>query len=740
MTKKDIFQFVNKLSDMGIPTMIYRETVFDIISFGKSSKIYLSSTSSIEKIKKELCIYNAIDVQNEPDTIKFTIDGDTFFVRSIADMSYDDFIKNVVATNLTFNSLLMKPNGQIFDMHNGLSDLRKKQLRFVHDFDEKNKNALTLNCIRYIYRNGFQCDDRVKQYIERSILTFSKSEKTNALFYLIEHISHSNNGAYVTLILNNEFFKSDKNPDINISDYCSIIDRIGISNFIYLLMLLLNVNVNKSRFASIINAEEYNNIKADFSIDLHNETNYITVKEKCGEDYLHQIIGLQKEFAYVTNQEYAEPQFNKKTIFDMIEQSDSFVSTLDDLFLCDENLPSPEENTSDTASISAIENQQTQPPNAYVGDSEEVLSNIFSDGVENQAMTITEGNDSESITHGVEMEIPNDVVDAQVLEDAIENIEKANEETDSAVSEDNASAKELDISTTTNDTADDTNYSISDETKLVEDNEMQDTQMANETLDASDDISSILNSDDERTNFGSGRRSVNPRLGQNATAFTSVAKENRNRSTREKRTLNANSFPRTRAEVAAMRTSADNFNLDEMFATNGAPSAPVTPVQSHTMTSRTANVIDSIFEEEVKVPEITLAPEFGTLIAQVAEENKDNDTEKQGVRNVVTETLMTDVVPEWPETVSQNDVSQTQETPEVFEINEQDLEEILAELNGKKKNTFLDDDSTPIDMDDEIISYDQSSYTPQTPPPQDEGDDFFRTLNDDFAEIVGGNS
>ena len=51
MTKNEIFQFVNKLNKMDIPTMIYRETVFDIISFGKSSKIHLAATASIEIMK-----------------------------------------------------------------------------------------------------------------------------------------------------------------------------------------------------------------------------------------------------------------------------------------------------------------------------------------------------------------------------------------------------------------------------------------------------------------------------------------------------------------------------------------------------------------------------------------------------------------------------------------------------------------------------------------------------------------
>ena len=117
--------------------MIFRETVFDIISFGKANKIHLATTASIERIKHVLTEYNLEIAPDEKDTLKFTVNNDTCYIHSIFKMSYEDFVKNMVATDLTFNSLLMKPDGQIYDMYNGLEDLKNKRLHFVDSFNEK---------------------------------------------------------------------------------------------------------------------------------------------------------------------------------------------------------------------------------------------------------------------------------------------------------------------------------------------------------------------------------------------------------------------------------------------------------------------------------------------------------------------------------------------------------------------------------------------------------------------------
>ena len=108
-------------------------------------------------------------------------------------------------------------------------------------------------------------------------------------------------------------------------------------------------------------------------------------------------------------------------------------------------------------------------------------------------------------------------------------------------------------------------------------------------------------------------------------------------------------------------------------------------------------------------------------------------------RQTVSETMMTETVPETPI---------EDETPVNFDISEHDLEEILAELNGKKKNSFLDDDSIGSeDTEDVTANFANSySYVPQptqgyrqTPNTSSADDDFFKSLNDDFTEIVGGN-
>ena len=360
MTKNEIFQFVNKLNNLDIPTMIYRETVFDIISFGKSTKIHLAATASIERIKRTLPEYNLEMATDEKDTLKCVIDGDTFFIHSIFKMSYDDFVRKMVATDLTFNSLLMKPNGQIYDMYGGLDDLKNKRLSIVKSFKEEPRNHLTLNCIRYIFKNNFTYDEKVKKYIETTLRSFSRSEKTNALFYLVEFINKSQeDDNRISLILNDDFFKNDKQPNICIGNYKQLIDEIGKEKFIFLLLLLLHVNVNKTRFSTIIDNEEFHEIKDAFNLNLTDDLTYYVLQERKGYDFLSTIITLQREYAKITCTEYIESEFHKKSVFDVIEQSNTASSIGDDFILSDESVTEkiklPQKDAFDFSDVSSTD-------------------------------------------------------------------------------------------------------------------------------------------------------------------------------------------------------------------------------------------------------------------------------------------------------------------------------------------------------------------------------------------------
>ena len=163
------------------------------------------------------------------------------------------------------------------------------------------------------------------------------------------------------------------------------------------------------------------------------------------------------------------------------------------------------------------------------------------------------------------------------------------------------------------------------------------------------------------------------------------------------------------------------------------------PIKEQTIEEKKSSLIDDIFEEEVITPEISLSPEFDTLVQQVAKEGETMNDGQVVQRQTVSETMMTETVPETPI---------EDEMPVNFDISEHDLEEILAELNGKKKNSFLDDDSIGSEDTEDVTANFASNYSyvpqptqgyQQTPNTSSADDDFFKSLNDDFTEIVGGN-
>lgn len=813
MNKNEVFQFVNKLNNLDISTMIFRETVFDIISFGKANKIHLATTASIERIKHVLSEYNLENAPDEKDTLKFTVNNDTCYIHSIFKMSYEDFVKKMVATDLTFNSLLMKPDGQIFDMYNGLEDLKNKRLHFVDSFNEKNKTRLVLNCIRYIYKNGFTYDEKVKKYIEECLPSFTKSEKTNALFYLVEYINKEAKNADMELLLNNAFFQSDKTPNIDVSNYAETIDAIGKEKYIYLLLILANVNINKTRFSSLIDADEFNDIKEAFALNLSDEMTYYDLKDKRGYDYLSNIIILQKEYAKLTKSEYSEPIFHKETVFDLIEQSEKS-SIFTDEYILDEDTPQdkiqiPKQDAfgfaTNVASTQTVNDFDFSSIFSETEDNADELASVVlspdktEDNIPEVEDETTIVDDSKkAIDTATEDTVVNDepVVDESVvIEDASEITSTEN----SAPSYDESSL--FDIDSLFSENSDDGALKTENiEEKpvaqhILEDiaennNEEENTNITNgDVVEEDDDITSILNmSDDRSSSQTTKKRNINPRFKNNnldkdkkinATTETEktpiVAKkieEIVTKDTTESTVNETETFPVTpvlfdnpsfaMSDTDKTSDTPENniIDLDDMFASKTVEEKQFIeeenteetiadeiqikqePTNKQARAEKKSSLIDDIFEEEVVTPEISLSPEFDTLMHQVAKEGETMHNDQITQRQTVSETMMTDIIPE-------NSTPSDDETPVDFDISEHDLEEILAELNGKKKNSFLDDDSIgPDETEDVTLNFANNySYTPQ--PMQSyqpasktsaADDDFFKSLNDDFTEIVGGNN
>ena len=784
--------------------MIYRETVFDIISFGKSTKIHLAATASIERIKRTLPEYNLEMATDEKDTLKCVIDGDTFFIHSIFKMSYDDFVRKMVATDLTFNSLLMKPNGQIYDMYGGLDDLKNKRLSFVKSFNEEPRNHLTLNCIRYIFKNNFTYDEKVKKYIETTLRSFSRSEKTNALFYLVEFINKSQeDDNRISLILNDDFFKNDKQPNICIGNYKQLIDEIGKEKFIFLLLLLLHVNVNKTRFSTIIDNEEFHEIKDAFNLNLTDEITYYDLKERKGYDFLSTIITLQREYAKITCTEYIESEFHKKSVFDVIEQSNTASSIGDDFILSDESVTEkiklPQKDAFDFSDVSSTDVSTMDFSTLFTEDESEKNINETLDEPEDSIFNeednasekklVTEETEDTIVSNENDVETDSTVCDGLsdgVIEDT--NVLTDDEKNSPADKVVNETETEFECLESDEKVSEDNFQTISisnTEAPIVSEIDEQDVSTEDNTHIFDDELSSLLNADDDRDSKPVKKRSTNPNFNKeiekenqaeekntDLTASVDTASNISNEASdtiletvEENITEDTSSLPSDTSTLGTdiSESVTGELNLDEMFAsseTNEQDERIQVERFERKPQTKAENLIDSIYDEEVKLPEISLSPELDNLVSQVADETK-NDTVDSN-RKVVTEVLMSDVVSDaelLSQSSNQQQVSPVQTTtpafvpetvPENFEINEQDLEEILAELNGKKKNSFLDDDS--VSEDNDIVTGDMNGYTPSVPnntyytptpansPSSESEDDFFKSLNDDFAEIVGGNN
>lgn len=772
MNKNEIFQFLKTLHNSDIPTMIYRETVFDIISFGKASKIHLATTASVERVKRVLSQYNPEDYNDEKDTVKLSIENDTFFIHSIFKMSYDEFVKKMVPTNLTFNSLLMKPNGQIYDMYGGLNDLKNKKLNFVNTFNLDADTHLALNCIRYIYKNNFTASDDVVNYLKKTISIFSKSEKTNALFYLVEALNNNTPCETLDILFDSDLFAP---PVVTIPiKYQNIIDEIGLPQFIYALLLLLNVNVNKSRFSTMIDVSEFNEIKENFALDLSDEINYYNLKDEKGYEYLSNIIALQKTVSELTGKEFTDPIYHKQTVFDMLESSNNSIAINDENFLLSESNSQTKVQMDKKDAFSLFEDAET----TSIGDVD--FSSIFSENVADNSS----GDNSESISQTPLLNIEN------TIESQPDNTTKINNETSDVDVKDESFTETIPFIESTEQEENTSVESVQNthveaegdfvtETDITTDMKTSDEDIAfidntnikkNEDADESDEIDSLLSSfrNNESSTLKPRQRSKNPHM-ENL-VVGNIANNHDNNSN-----IDINDTKAIEETIELQNIECGSSPTDSTIENNGntnvsfeatdvkkeekveednvvAISPPEQPEEvalkleeqkSQQKRYNTSSVVDSIFEEEVKVKPIEMTSDFSSLVSEVADSTKDTVLDVR--RKTVDENLPED------ETIQKiEEIQKLQNEESDFSIDDKDLISILDELNGKKNNSgFLDDDDSEQPQNDDIISTtdDTSShqfFTSKNEKNENSGqsqsdNDFFKSLSDDFAEIVGGN-
>ena len=175
MTNKELYALMDGLKKQGIVCYAYRETAFEMLSYGASgSTVNLLTDCEMNRLKDALkkCGFGDPTVTGQMVHTEYA--GQKVDIRVIVSMTKEDLIK-FVRQPLSIHSLLLRSNGNILDFHEGLRDLKEKMLRMT-GAPVRDKKGFCQNCINLTLLSGFTAYENVKDEMKKAI-TFPPDTK-----------------------------------------------------------------------------------------------------------------------------------------------------------------------------------------------------------------------------------------------------------------------------------------------------------------------------------------------------------------------------------------------------------------------------------------------------------------------------------------------------------------------------------------------------------------------------------
>ena len=167
MNKETLLELLSLLRQQGIICYTYRETAYHILSSGKvDSTLHLITDASANVVSNAL---KAGDFKN------VTVNGENVDARwgkqsvriKIISGGQEKLIKTITQP-LTINSLLLRADGQVYDLYSALEDIHNRILRRT-EAPIQDKGAFCTMCFEMTLKKGFTADKSVVSEMKKMV-------------------------------------------------------------------------------------------------------------------------------------------------------------------------------------------------------------------------------------------------------------------------------------------------------------------------------------------------------------------------------------------------------------------------------------------------------------------------------------------------------------------------------------------------------------------------------------------
>lgn len=326
MTSKELYALMDGLKKQGIVCYAYRETAFEMLSYGASGgTVNLLTDCEMNRLKDALkkCGFGDSTVTGQMVHTEYA--GQKVDIRVIVSMTREDLIK-FVRHPLSIHSLLLRSNGNVLDFHEGLRDLKEKMLRMT-GAPVRDKKGFCQNCINLTLLSGFTAYDNVKDEMKKAI-TFPPDTKLllvadvkKAILggsFDIRSLLHVVEYGGLFSALSQVSFAKEKKLD-------AFFRRLNALQLEMLLHYLIGIKKDQLKEQGI-SREEYEYVCNSAKSDLSDSKRYQTVKNKCRAEVLEVLLAINEFNSLIAGEEFSLPGSPVSDLFRDLDESDLWKS------------------------------------------------------------------------------------------------------------------------------------------------------------------------------------------------------------------------------------------------------------------------------------------------------------------------------------------------------------------------------------------------------------------------------
>lgn len=192
MNKEKILAALENLKGNDVLCYIYRESVFELLSSGRvDGTLYLVSDSPVDMLKKMLVKCEFTDVTDgEPGYLTARLSGQKIELLCGDDLTADrltDFIRR----DLSIFSMMMRGQGDIYDVFGGLDDFHNRQLRLTRE-DVADRNTFAKTCFELILKSGFSADAMLTDLLNKVLRELPMGKRAPLMMIFRNYLKSDN--------------------------------------------------------------------------------------------------------------------------------------------------------------------------------------------------------------------------------------------------------------------------------------------------------------------------------------------------------------------------------------------------------------------------------------------------------------------------------------------------------------------------------------------------------------------